>query len=126
MATTIRKTAYFSMQTHNRAGQAAQLLDNLAGHGVDLLAFTGFPNEAGAQLDFIPYDVAKFTRAARKLDLNVGEKITVFLAQGFRTQRTCVADAFLDTLPGFGDIAGMGKAISPSGDMPKNRVPQPY
>lgn len=82
MATTIRKTAYFSMQTTNRAGQAARLLDSLAGHGVDLLAFTGFPGEGGAQVDFIPYDAAKFTRAARKLDLDVGEKKTVFLAQG--------------------------------------------
>jgi prephenate dehydratase len=82
MATTIRKTTYFSMKTANRAGQAARLLDSLAAHGVDLLAFTGFPVEGGAQVDFIPYDAAKFTRAARKLDLNVGEKKTVFLAQG--------------------------------------------
>ncbi len=82
MATTILKTAYFSMQTANRAGQAARLLDGLAKHGVDLLAVTGFPSEGGAQVDFIPNDVAKFTRAARKLDLNVGEKKTVFLAQG--------------------------------------------
>lgn len=82
MATIIRKTAYFSMQTPSRAGQAARLLDSLSGHGVDLLAFTGFPGEGGAQVDFIPYDVAKFTRAARKLDLKVSEKKTVFLAQG--------------------------------------------
>lgn len=82
MATTIRKTAYFSMQTPNRAGQAARLLAGLAGHGVDLLAFTGFPNADGAQVDFIPDDVAKFNRAARKLGLSVGEKKTVFLARG--------------------------------------------
>jgi len=82
MATTIRKTAYFSMQTPNRTGQAAQLLDGLAKHGVNLLAFTCFPSAEAAQVDFIPDDVAKFTRAARKLDLNVGEKKTVFLAQG--------------------------------------------
>lgn len=82
MATTIRKTAYFSMQTANRPGQAARLLEGLAGQGVDLIAFTGFPNADGAQVDFIPYDAAKFTRAARKLGLNVGEKKTVFVAQG--------------------------------------------
>lgn len=82
MATTIRKTAYFSMKTTNRAGQGARLLNGLAAHGVNLRAFTGFPSAGRAQVDFIPYDVAKFTRAARKLGLKVGKKKTVFLAQG--------------------------------------------
>ncbi len=82
MATIIRKTAYFSMPVPNRAGQGAQLLDALAEHGVNLLAFTGFPTSGRAQVDFVPYDVAKFTRAARKLKLKIGKKKTVFLAQG--------------------------------------------
>ena len=82
MATTIRKTAYFSMHTPNRAGQAARLLDGLAAQGVNLLAFTGFPNAGKAQVDFIPYDVAAFSRAARKLGLKTGKKKTVFVAQG--------------------------------------------
>jgi prephenate dehydratase len=82
MATTIRKTAYFSMQTPNRAGQGAKLLTGLAAHGVNLIAFTGFPNAGRAQVDFVPYDVAKFTRAARKLGLKLGKKKTVFVAQG--------------------------------------------
>ncbi len=82
MATTIRKTAYFSMKTPNRAGQGARLLNGLAAHGVNLLAFTGFPNAGGAQVDFVPYNVTKFTSAARKLGLKVSKKKTVFLAQG--------------------------------------------
>ncbi|MFN7085841.1 MAG: hypothetical protein ACK4N4_04355 [Burkholderiales bacterium] len=82
MATTIRKTAYYSMQTPNRPGQAAQLLDGLAAQGVNLLAFTGFPSAGKAQVDFIPYDVAAFSRVARKLGLKIGKKKTVFLAQG--------------------------------------------
>ena len=82
MATTIRKSAYFSMKTPNRAGQGARLLTGLAAHGVNLLAFTGFPNAGGAQVDFVPYDVTKFTRAARKLGLKISKKKTVFLAQG--------------------------------------------
>jgi len=82
MATTIRKTAYFSMKTPNRAGQGAKLLNALAAHGVNLLAFTGFPNAGRAQVDFIPYDVTRFTRAARKLGLKVSKRKTVFLAQG--------------------------------------------
>lgn len=82
MATTIRRTAYFSMKIPNRAGQGARLLGELAAHDVDLLAFTGFPAAAGAQVDFIPRDVAKFKRAARRLGLKTGNKKTVFLAQG--------------------------------------------
>ncbi|MBM3357437.1 MAG: hypothetical protein FJY54_06890 [Betaproteobacteria bacterium] len=82
MATTIRKAHYFSMRTPNRAGQGARLLNGLAAHGVNLRAFTGFPNAGRAQVDFIPYDVAKFTRAARKLGFKVSKKKTVFLAQG--------------------------------------------
>ncbi len=82
MASSVRKTAYFSMKTLNRAGQGARLLNGLAAHGVNLLAFTGFPNAGRAQVDFIPYDVVKFTRAARKLGLKMSRKKTVFLAQG--------------------------------------------
>ena len=82
MATIIRKTPYYSMKTSNRAGQGARLLGGLAAHGVNLLAFTGFPSGGGAQVDFIPRDVARFTRAARKLNLKVSRKKTVFLAQG--------------------------------------------
>lgn len=82
MAITIRRTAYFSMRTANRAGQGARLLNDLAAHGVNLLAFTGFPNAGRAQVDFIPYDVSNFARAARKLGLKISKKKTVFLAQG--------------------------------------------
>ena len=82
MATTVRKAAYFSMKTPNRAGQGAKLLNALAAHQVYLRAFTGFPNAGRAQVDFIPYDAAKFTRAARQLGLKVSKRKTVFLAQG--------------------------------------------
>ena len=89
--TTVRRTAYFSMKTPNRAGQGARLLSALAAHGVNLLAFTGFPNAGGAQVDFIPYDVTKFTVAARKLGLKVSKRKTVFLAQGTDKAGACAA-----------------------------------
>jgi len=91
MATTVRKTAYFSMKTPNRAGQGAKLLSALAAHGVNLLAFTGFPNAGGAQVDFIPYNVSKFTIAARKLGMKVSKKKTVFLARGTDKAGACAA-----------------------------------
>jgi hypothetical protein len=89
MATTVRKSAYFSMKTPNRAGQGARMLSALAAHGVNLLAFTGFPNAGRAQVDFIPYDVSKFTIAARKLGMKVSKKKTVFLAQGSDKSGAC-------------------------------------
>lgn len=91
MATTVRKTAYFSMKTPNRAGQGARLLNALAAHGVNLLAFTGFPNAGRAQVDFIPYDISKFTRAARKLGMKVSKRKAVFLAQGTDKAGACAA-----------------------------------
>lgn len=82
MASTVRRTAYFSMKTPNRVGQGARLLNALAAHRINLLAFTGFPNAGRAQVDFVPYDAAKFARAARKLGMKVSRRKTVFLAQG--------------------------------------------
>ena len=91
MATTVRKSAYFSMKTPNRAGQGARLLNALAAHGVNLLAFTGFPSAGRAQVDFIPYDVSKFTVAARKLGMKVSKRKTVFIARGTDKAGACAA-----------------------------------
>ena len=82
MSTTVRKAAYFTLHTANRAGQGARMLAGLRDEGVNLLAFTGFPNAGRAQVDFIPVDTGKFVRAARKLGLKVGKRKTVFLAHG--------------------------------------------
>ena len=91
MATSVRKTAYFSMRIPNRAGQGARLLSALAAHGVNLLGFTGFPNAGGAQVDFVPHNASKFTIAARKLGMKVSKRKTVFLAQGTDKAGACAA-----------------------------------
>ena len=82
MATLIRKAAYFSMHTANRVGQCAKLLNGLRDAGINLLAFTGFPNAGRAQVDFVPDDVGKFQRAASRLGLNVSKRKTAFIATG--------------------------------------------
>ena len=79
---TIRKAAYFSMHAPNRAGVCARILNGLRNEGVNLRAFTGFPNAGHSQVDFMPADTGKFLRAARKLGLKVGKRKTVFIAQG--------------------------------------------
>lgn len=78
----VRKTAYFSMKTPNEAGQGARILSGLAAHGVNLIAFTGFPSGRQVQVDFMPHNPAKFVEAARKLGYKVSEKKTVFVATG--------------------------------------------
>jgi hypothetical protein len=58
------------------------LLTALKAAKVNLLAFTGFPEGGGAQVDFVPQDNAKFVKAARKAKLRISARKTVFLAQG--------------------------------------------
>lgn len=78
----VRKASYYSMKVPQRPGAGAQLLAGLKKAKVNLLAFTGFPAAGGAQVDFIPKDNAKFTKAARKAKLKLSARKTVFLTQG--------------------------------------------
>ena len=78
----VRKASYYSMKVPQRPGAGAQLLAALKAAKVNLLAFTGFPEGGGAQVDFVPQDNAKFTRAAKKAKLRISARKTVFLAQG--------------------------------------------
>ena len=78
----VRKAPYFSMKVPNRPGQAARMLAAIAAHGINLLAFTGFPSAGRAQVDFMPHNPKKFAEAARKLGYPIGRQKTVFLATG--------------------------------------------
>ena len=82
MATTVKKVAYFAMDVPNRAGQGAKLLGALADRGVNLLAFSGFPNGKKAQLDFIPEDAAVFKKAVKAAKLTTRPQKYGFLIQG--------------------------------------------
>ena len=82
MATIIRKLGYYSTKVSNRPGTGAKLLDALKLAGVNLLAFTGFPERGGAQVDFIPENDAAFRRSARKAGLKLSARKSVFLMQG--------------------------------------------
>lgn len=82
MASKIRKVDYFAMTVPNRRGEAARILDSLRDEGVNLLAFTGFPDKRGAQVDFVPEDTAAFKGAARRAKLKLRAKKSGFLVQG--------------------------------------------
>ncbi|HZI85072.1 MAG TPA: hypothetical protein VFF44_14230, partial [Casimicrobiaceae bacterium] len=66
----------------NSAGQGAKVLDGLAAHGVNLLAFSGFPSRGKGQLDLVPEESAALVRAAKKLNLRLSKKKSGFLLEG--------------------------------------------
>lgn len=78
----IRKVIYFSMQVPNRPGVGLQMLKAIAKGKQNLLAFTGFPNGAKAQVDFVPSRPAEFARGAKKAGVKLGKRKTAFLLQG--------------------------------------------
>ena len=65
MPDTIRQVDYFYMLVPDKAGEAARVLRTLKDAGVNLLAFSGFPEGRRGQLDFFPADAAAFKSAAK-------------------------------------------------------------
>ena len=82
MADMIRKVMYYSASISNRPGQGAKILDSLSKSGVNLLAFTGFPEAGRAQVDFVPDNSALFLRAAKQAGLKLRKKKFGCLVQG--------------------------------------------
>ncbi len=78
----VRKVDYFAVHVANRPGEAAMALEAFKRQGVNLLAFTGFPDGRGSQMDFIPEKTATFIAAARKAKLRIKPKKQGFLIQG--------------------------------------------
>jgi ACT domain-containing protein len=78
----IRKVVYFSMQVPNRPGVGVEMLRSIAKGKQNLLAFTGFPNGAKAQVDFVPAKPVEFARGAKKMGAKIGKKKIAFLVQG--------------------------------------------
>lgn len=82
MPDTIRQIEYFYMLVPDKAGEGAKALRTLKAAGVNLLAFSGFPEGRRAQLDFIPADAARFKQAARDNKWKVVGPKRGFLIQG--------------------------------------------
>jgi hypothetical protein len=82
MADTVRIVDYFYISAPNKAGEGARALATLKDAGVNLLAFSGFPQGRRAQMDFIPVDPAAFKQAAKKAKWKVVGPKRGFLAQG--------------------------------------------
>jgi len=91
MADIIRKVAYFALDVPNKPGEGARILGALADEGVNLLAFSGFPNGRKSQLDIIPEDVNIFKKAAKVAKIRTRPQKIGFLVQG-RDRKGAVAN----------------------------------
>ncbi len=58
------------------------MLEALRNSGVNLLAFSGFPRNRRAQVDFVPEDPSLFKTVARQAKLKVQGPKTCFLVDG--------------------------------------------
>src|SRR6185295_2666262 len=82
MADAVRLVDYFYITLPNKPGEGARALDVLRQEGVNLLAFSAFPEGRRSQADFIPEDSAAFRRAAKRAKWKVTGPKKVFLLQG--------------------------------------------
>src|SRR5262245_14918905 len=82
MADSIKRAEYFHVQVPNKPGEGARHLSALAEAGVNLLAFSGFPEGRGAQLDFVPEDPAAFRQVAKKARWKISGPKRCFVAAG--------------------------------------------
>ena len=82
MERTIRVVEYFYAMVPNKPGEAGRMLNTLKDAGVNLLAFSGFPERRRSQLDFIPADAAAFKQAARQAKWKTVGPKKGFLVQG--------------------------------------------
>ena len=82
MADTIRVVEYFYVTAPNKPGEGARALGTLREAGVNLLAFSGFPQGRRAQLDFVPADAAAFKQVAKRAKWKVVGPKRAFLVHG--------------------------------------------
>ena len=82
MKETVTKMDYFSMNVPDKPGEAARVLKALDEAGVNLIAFTGFPNGRRGQLDFVPENPQAFKDAAKRIKLKLNPKKSCFIIQG--------------------------------------------
>jgi hypothetical protein len=83
MPSTIRKVSYAYVTVVNKSGEAARILEALRNAGVNLLAFSGFPQARNrAQVDIVTDDIDGLTAAAKRHKWKLSRTKRAFLAQG--------------------------------------------
>ncbi len=79
---TIRSIEYFYVTVPDKPGEGARCLATLRQAGVNLLAYSGFPQGKRAQLDFVPDNPALFRQVAKENKWKAKGPKRGFLIQG--------------------------------------------
>jgi hypothetical protein len=83
MADRIRRTEYYYTHVPDRPGEGWRLVHALQAAGVNLVAFSAFPDPGkGSQVDLVPESVEPFLKACRKEGLNLVGPKTCFVIDG--------------------------------------------
>jgi hypothetical protein len=83
MPFSVRRAEYFCATVRDQPGGASKLLSELAGRGVNLLAFTAVPvGPMHTQLTLFPEDATSIAVAAEKTDLVLDGPHPALLVQG--------------------------------------------
>jgi len=83
MAYTMRRADYYHTTIDDEPGQAYRVLSQLAGQGINLLAFTGMPvGPMRTQFTLFPEDASQLREAARRAGWMLDGPYTALLVQG--------------------------------------------
>jgi hypothetical protein len=77
-----KKVRYVALKVPSRAGQGAAVLAAVAEAGINLSAFTGFPERGQSQIDLVTDDLAKLRRVAKARGWRLSPVKRGFLVQG--------------------------------------------
>ena len=82
MADAVRMVDYYYTMVAQKPGEGARLLGVLRDARVNLLAFSGFPSQRKAQVDFVPADPAAFLSAAKAAKIKLSKPKKTFVIEG--------------------------------------------
>ena len=82
MSDTVTLVDYYYTMVPDKVGEGARILGALRDAGVNLLAFTGFPEGRAVQLDFVPADAGAFVAAAKAAKVKLSRPKKAFLISG--------------------------------------------
>jgi predicted amino acid-binding ACT domain protein len=82
MSDTVTLVDYYYTTVPDKAGEGARILGLLRDAGVNLLAFSGFPEGRRSQLDFIPVDGPALLGTAKAAKVKLSRPKKVFLVSG--------------------------------------------
>jgi hypothetical protein len=82
MSDTVTLVDYYYTMVPDKVGEGARILGALRSAGINLTAFSGFPEGGRVQLDFVPVDSGSFLAAAKAAKVKLSRPKKAFLING--------------------------------------------